>query len=134
MTSIPNKELETMVKHGFVLSRMLAYSRRVYLSRRPGNHAVWNANVVTTKGKIWWGDLDLAYDSEKLQLVAEELQTDLYILYETDFRFDKENRPMSEVEKVAIKKFSYKPKPESTKQRLLSSVSKLANFFRALIY
>ena len=123
-----------MVKHGFVLSRMLAYSRRVYLSRRPGNHAVWNANVVTAKGKIWWGDLDLAYDSEKLQLVAEELQTDLYILYETDFRFDKENRPMSEVQKVAIKKFSYKPKTKLTKQSLLSSVSKLANFFRALVH
>lgn len=123
--------LEVMRKHGFELSRMIAYSRRVYLSRRPNNQALFNANVVTDQGKIWWGDLDLADDSEKLQDVANELRTNLYILREEDYRFSTENRAMNEVKKIAVKKFEHKENQEkkSIKQKLLSLATKTTQFF-----
>lgn len=123
--------LEVMREHGFELSRMIAYSRRVYLSRRPNNQALFNANVVTDQGKIWWGDLDLADDSEKLQDVANELRATLYILREADYRFNTNKRPLNEVKKIAVKKFVHKEnqEKESIKQRLLSLATKTAKFF-----
>lgn len=123
--------LDVMRNHGFEVSRMIAYSRRVYLSRRPNNQALFNANVVTDQGKIWFGDLDLTDDSEKLQDAANELRTDLYILREEDYRFNTNNRPMKEVKKLAVKKFVYKEKQEkeSITQRLLSLATKTAKFF-----
>jgi hypothetical protein len=105
VTQRHDTELKVMRKHGFELSRMIASSKSMYISERPNNQAVFNANVVTDQGKIWWGDLDLADDSEKLQQVANDLNCNLYILHEMDYRFGKENRPFSEVEKLAVKKF-----------------------------
>ncbi len=68
-----------MKAHGFALSRMLAFSKSTYVSRHPNNQAIFNANVVTTIGKIWWGDLDLTDDSKKLQQVANTLDCNIYI-------------------------------------------------------
>ena len=84
---------------------MIASSKSMYISERPNNQAVFNANVATDQGKIWWGDLELADDYEKLQQVANDLNCNLYILHAADYRFGKENRPFSEVEKLAVKKF-----------------------------
>jgi hypothetical protein len=74
-----DKALHVMKAHGFALSRMLAFSKSTYVSRHPNNQAIFNANVVTTIGKIWWGDLDLTDDSKKLQQVANTLDCNIYI-------------------------------------------------------
>ena len=131
VTQKHDAELKVMRKHGFELSRMIAYSKSTYIAKRPNNQAIFNANVVTDQGKIWWGDLDLADDSEKLQQVANDLNCNLYILREMDYRFGKENRPFREVERLAVKKFSPKSKqtPKSIVQCLQSLASKVAQSF-----
>jgi hypothetical protein len=110
---------------------MIAYSKSTYLSKRPNNQAIFNANVVTDRGKIWWGDLDLTDDSEKLQCVANDLNCNLYILREMDYRFGKENRPFREVEKLSVKKFVPQPNQpaKANTQWLRSLASKAARFF-----
>jgi hypothetical protein len=125
------KAQDIMEKHDLELSRMIAYSKSTYLSKRPNNKAIFNANVVTSQGKIWWGDLDLTDDSEKLQHVSDELGCNLYVLHEMHYRFGKESRPFHEVEKLAVKKFSPKSKqtPKTIVQCLQSLVSKVAQFF-----
>ncbi len=122
---------KVMHKHGFELSRMIAYSKSVYLSKRPNNRAIFNANVVTDQGKIWWGDLDLADDSEKLQQVANDLNCNLYILREMDYRFGKENRPFDEVRELAVNTFVPQSKhtTKSVTQCLQSLASKAVQFF-----
>lgn len=122
---------KVMHKHGFELARMIAYSKSTYISKKPNNQAIFNANVVTDQGKIWWGDLDLADDSEKLQQAANDLNCNLYILREMDYRFGKENRPFREVEKLAVKKFvpPSNHTPKSITQCLQSLASKAVQFF-----
>jgi hypothetical protein len=99
------KALRIMLKHGFEFSRMIAFSKSIYISERPNNQAVFNANVVTHQGKIWWGDLDLTDDSEKLQQVANDLECNLYILREMRYRTGNENLPVDEIEELAVKTF-----------------------------
>jgi hypothetical protein len=126
------KAARIMNEHGFEMSRMLAFSKSTYVSRHPNNRAIFNANVVTAQGKIWWGDLDLADDSEKLQQVANILDCNIYILREMDYRFDTENRPFDEVEQLSVKTFAptntptSKPARKSFVQCLQSLASKAA--------
>jgi hypothetical protein len=54
---------------------------------------VFNANVCTSQGKVWHGDLDITVEEEKLMHLAKELQERIYVLYETDARFENENAP-----------------------------------------
>jgi len=131
VTQKHDAELKVMRKHGFELSRMIAYSKSTYISKRPNNQAVFNANVVTDQGKIWWGDLDLADDSEKLQQVANDLNCNLYILREMDYRFGKENRSFDEVRELAVNTFVPKSNrtPKSITQCLQSLASKAVQFF-----
>jgi hypothetical protein len=133
------KALRIMKEHGFELSRMISFSKSTYVSRHPNHRAVFNANVITARGKIWWGDLDLADDSEKLQQVANILDCNIYILREMDYRFDTENRPFDEVEKLAVKTFAptastpiSKPALKSFLQCLHSLVSRGARFLSAI--
>ena len=61
----------------------------------PGHKVVWNANVCTKEhGKIWFGDIDLTVDEDKIKLLAQQLNTRVYILYEMDARFDNESNPL----------------------------------------
>lgn len=123
-------------KHKFEFGRMIAYSRSTYISKRPNNHVVFNANIATSEGKIWWGDLDLTEDSEKLQAIADDLNKTLYILREMDYRFGNENRPFKEVEKLAVKKFipssQQHPQKKSIIQCLQSLASKVTQFFSVI--
>lgn len=112
-------------KYGFDIGRMIAYSRSTYISRRPNNQALFNANVITSEGKIWWGDLDLVDDSVKLQAVADELNKTLYILREMDYRFNKENQAFKEVEKLVIRKFV--PKSQQQKKSIIKCLQSLAS-------
>lgn len=76
--------------------RMISGSKIGYMYRHPDNLVVFNANVCTASGKIWFGDLDITKDFEKLKEAAEVLNCRLYVLHEMDARFDSEDRPRLE--------------------------------------
>jgi len=84
-------------KHGFRIGRMIASSKSAYWERHPNNDVIFNANILVFNcnnysGKVWFGDLDVTLDSPKLEKVADELNTNLYILRESDARFESENQ------------------------------------------
>jgi hypothetical protein len=59
-----------------------------------GHICVFNANVlIRSKGKIWFGDLDLTADASELARLAREQGEDVYVLREKDARFMTEAAP-----------------------------------------
>lgn len=92
-------------KHGFVMGRMISGSKSGYRERYPNNNVVFNANIVAkSRGKVWYGDLDLTLDTENLTWVAKELGEPLYILREMDARFENEDQSFEFYENKAVKK------------------------------
>jgi hypothetical protein len=78
-------------------------SKSGYRASHSGNEFIPNANVFCrTRGKIWWGDLDLACDKPKLDAVARKLRMKLYVLYESDGRFGNASLKHSTVVAQAI--------------------------------
>lgn len=75
------------------LNRMISFSK----TSPPGEVCVFNANLCTkSRGKFWYGDLNLTRDLEQLQLAAKEQDEDIYVLRESDARFDTEHAPRFE--------------------------------------
>jgi hypothetical protein len=73
--------------------RMISASKSGYRDRNPNNFAIFNANVCTDAGKLWWGDIDLTLSKDALiQAAVAEGQT-IYVLYEMDGRFENEDSP-----------------------------------------
>lgn len=82
------EELET--------GRMVSRSKSAYREKYPENEVYFNANVFSSSGeKIWYGDLDITLDAEKLERIAERLGEKLFVLREMDGRF--ENESLSEI-------------------------------------
>jgi hypothetical protein len=78
-------------------------SKSGYRMAHPDHLFVPNANVFAgRRGKVWWGDLDLACDGPKLQEVSQVLKVRLNVLRELDGRFEKAERPHSQVVRLAI--------------------------------
>lgn len=85
--------------------RMISGSKSGYLNHYPKNLAVFNANICTkNEGKIWYGDIDLTLDREKLSELAKSLENEVYVLYEMDARFENEASPKLENAVVVFKK------------------------------
>lgn len=84
--------------------RMISGSKSGYRKQFPKNVAVFNANLCTTEGKFWYGDIDLTSDKSKLVFLAKELDKDIYVLYETDARFENEKKPLLDRAIVIFKK------------------------------
>jgi hypothetical protein len=67
----------------------------------------FNSNIfVLGEGKIWYGDIDVTKERDKLENIAKEIGKDLYILREMDGRFGNENLGDSEIIKRCICKIS----------------------------
>jgi len=97
--------------NGLMTGRMISGSKSGYRDRYPDNLVIFNANIATKKrGKVWYGDLDVTLDYEKLEAVAEILKEDLYILYEMDGRFENENAGFPYWEHKAKAKIEYHEK------------------------
>ena len=78
--------------------RMITSSKSRYRESYPDNEVYFNANIfVLGEGKVWWGDLDVTLEKEKLKHVAKEIGKDLFVLREMDGRFDNENLKDSEI-------------------------------------
>lgn len=89
MTNEQVKELLYVNK--LMCGRMISASKRA----PEGEKCVWNANIVTkTHGKVWYGDININRDSETLKKVAASIQEPLYVLRESDCRFNTENDPV----------------------------------------
>lgn len=72
---------------------IISGSKSGYVERNPDNLAVFNSNICTEEGKIWWGDLDVTLSQSKLSDLAFEIEEDIYVLYEMDGRFENESSP-----------------------------------------
>ena len=71
---------------------------RSYHTEHPDDLIVFNANVLMPGyGKVWYGDLNLTEDYLVLKEIAETLNTDLYVLWESDARFGEETKPLNEL-------------------------------------
>ena len=82
---------EMFMNHELMMGRMISGSKSYYSKEHPDNLVVFNANIVIeSRGKIWYGDLDVTKDYENLEKVAEALEEPLYILREMDARFENE--------------------------------------------
>jgi hypothetical protein len=83
---------ELFAKRDLYCGRMIAASK----SCGPKNCiCVWNANIISpTKGKIWFGDLNITREGNLLKEIATELGEPLYVLREMDARFGTENDPI----------------------------------------
>lgn len=94
---------ELFNQHGLMMGRMISGSKSLYRQTYPKHNVCFNANVVAKSyGKVWYGDLDLTLDREKLQEVANVLNDTLYVLYEMDGRFENENQSMKFYESKAL--------------------------------
>jgi hypothetical protein len=70
--------------------RMMSGSKR----GPKGHVCVWNANVLTkSRGKFWFGDLDLTADADELKALAAKEGEPVYVLLEMDARFMTEANP-----------------------------------------
>lgn len=86
--------------HNLSLGRIISYSKSAYNRAHPENFTLFNANIFLDDGKVWWGDIDLTKDKDKLLEISKVLNKDLYILNEMDGRFSNENR--EDFKEVAI--------------------------------
>jgi len=83
--------------------RMISASKSFYRTQFPDHKVYFNANIICkTFNKIWYGDIDLDLDEEKLIKIADQIDEDIYVLYEMDARFGAEDRPFDELKKLAV--------------------------------
>jgi hypothetical protein len=77
--------------------RMISGSKTGFCKQHPDHFPVFNANVCTDAGKIWFGDIDLTEDEAKLAELARALGQKVYVLYERDGRFGgRDEQPLLE--------------------------------------
>ncbi len=70
--------------------RMISGSKR----GPKGHVCVFNANVLSkSRGKFWFGDLDLTLDADELKALAAKEGEPIYVLHEMDARFMTEANP-----------------------------------------
>ncbi len=75
------------------MGRMISGSKK----EPKGHVCVFNANICTkSRGKIWFGDLDLTDDVADLRRLAAEQGENIYVLREMDARFMNEAAPKFE--------------------------------------
>ena len=87
----------------FFDGRMIGGSKTGYRDQHPDDLIVFNANILMPGyGKVWYGDLNLTEDYLVLREIAQNLNTDLYVLWESDGRFGDENKPFDELIKKAV--------------------------------
>ena len=85
--------LDPSTKHLGFPGRMISASKSGYVKNFPDNLVIFNANVCTDEGKIWWGDIDVNKSKEELISLAKELRKTVYVLFEMDGRFENEKDP-----------------------------------------
>lgn len=82
--------------------RLISQSKTRYREAYPDHLVVFNGNLCTKEyGKFWFGDIDVTKDRDKLEKLADELKTPIYVLYEMAARFENEDNPRFEEMDIA---------------------------------
>lgn len=98
---------EKFIEENLPNGRIISFSKSAYVEKFPHNEVYFNANIfVLGEGKIWYGDIDLTMDREKLEKIASQSGKDLFVLRELDGRFENENIKDSEIIKRAVSKIN----------------------------
>lgn len=87
--------------HNLPMARLIGFSKSIYRENHPKDDIIFNSNIVTKEGKIWFGDLNLTESADELKSISKELGCPLYVLYEMDGRFEEENKSPEELMKKA---------------------------------
>ena len=96
---------KSFYSRGLIQGRLISSSKSAYREMNPDNEVYFNANIfVLGEGKIWYGDIDITKDGEKLKEIAKEIGRDLFVLREMDGRFENEDKTDSEIIKFAVHK------------------------------
>lgn len=86
-----NDTSNLLIESGFRLGRQLS----AHKTAPEGCVCVWNANILTeSEGKVWFGDLNITRDGDRLRSIALQIGEPLYILREMDSRFGTEDLPI----------------------------------------
>ena len=93
---IHNNYTDIIIEKVGRLDNLISCSRSGFVRNHPKHLAVFNANIIINGEKVWYGDLDLSISKDNLQSVAKQENVDLYVLFESDGRFDKEDEPYME--------------------------------------
>jgi hypothetical protein len=90
-----HQEVENIARiHLGYPGKLLFGSKSRYRDRYPDHKVAFNSNLCTKEyGKIWFGDIDITIDTDKLEKLADELKISIYVLYEMDARFEYEDDP-----------------------------------------
>ena len=76
--------------------RLISGSKSMYHHAFPRDLAVFNANLIVDGKKVWYGDINITKDVEKLKEIALKIGKPVFILSEMAARFDTENSPKVE--------------------------------------
>ena len=89
--------------HSFHNGRMIGGSKSGYRNMHPDDLIIFNANVLMPGyGKVWYGDLNLTEDYLALKEIAQNLNTELYVLRESHARFGEEDKSLTELINKAV--------------------------------
>ena len=89
--------------HSFHNGRMIGGSKSGYRNMHPDDLIIFNANVLMPGyGKVWYGDLNLTEDYLVLREIAQNLNTELYVLRESHARFGEEDKSLTELINKAV--------------------------------
>lgn len=77
---------------------MLSGSKSLYRERNPNNIVIFNSNIaIPSKGKVWYGDIDITKSLTTLKEISILLNEPIYIFYEMAYRFENEFLSLNEV-------------------------------------
>ena len=89
-----DQALEIAEKHLGHRGKMISFSKSGYAKKFPDNLVIFNSNVCTKEGKIWYGDIDVTLSYDSLSDLARETGKTVYVLTEMDGRFENEESPL----------------------------------------
>jgi hypothetical protein len=91
----PSPEQQALIKEQLgYCGRMLSGSKQAAKTAGREHLTVFNANLIVTGfGKVWYGDIDITRDEEKLKKIALAFKSVVNVLREHDARFEYENNP-----------------------------------------
>ena len=105
-STIETSLTEILSNNGFHSGRMIAFSKSRYGESHPNHKVYFNACIFDKKAKeVWYGDIDLTEDEEKLKQVAKESKQIFYVTPEHPFRmdFNKVTKEQLENEEYVVK-------------------------------
>jgi hypothetical protein len=93
--SQPSLEQQALIEKNLGYCGAMISSHKQAAKTKGKEHlAVFNANIVVEGfGKVWFGDIDVTIDEEKIKKLALGFKSTVYVLREMDARFDHENSP-----------------------------------------